>query len=661
MRAAAAAAAIAVAACGGPRPRPPAEAPAASWATPLPPYRLPHRPEVMWVDDRRAVVAIRAGWLAEVDLATGAVRSRRTDGVLGDPGPIAQLADGRLIHLVTREVDGGARLRFYTIDAELGLVLDREEPGRQWMRPSLAVAGTGAGARIALAGLLEPIQLYSPDAARAERSLAAHGPTGWSHLAVTGDGSIVVGRWGGDLVAIDLATDAKTTLATGMTLFGAARTGTRVLAGVGGRLIVLDARAPEAPPAQLAAEVPDVAAISADGTRVARIADDAIVVHDTTTRLVVARFALDPLDESTTAHLAFAPSGKALVVVLGAIVRVIDLEAGTISDAGPGPYTNPAFLAVTRDAIVAGADAVRRWPLAGGAGVVIGPDEPAVTDGALAPSGELVVTARPLLDAPLDDAAGPELEVTVWRVGPAAELARWTRGDSISTMAIDDDGAVVLGAWRSRDGASKRNVIDAGAPRGRWRRLLAVHYDGYVDAIDSRGLAAVSRQGAVRVIELPGAGVVSAATIPTCAGSGLVDLDARGRRLATTDGTRSFVFDVATPVGRRIAAAAFPATVGHGVFVPGTTELVLDLDDRLAVWDYAADRAVATPVGGIVGKLALDPGATRVATVLTNGRLVVFPLAALRRGDPVAIAPGGPEPSCEADPLAPPQADRESD
>jgi hypothetical protein len=256
------------------------------------------------------------------------------------------------------------------------------------------------------------------------------------------------------------------------------------------------------------------------------------------------------------------------------------------------------------------------------------------------------------------DASRNRTGVAVWRnAATPTEAGKWTRRGSIATVALDDDGAVLIGGWQSRpeDGAPGYNMIEVGQARGGWNRLLQVHYDSYVDAIDATTrLAALSRSGAVRLIQLPGVTPISTANIPSCDGTGNVHLDGVGRRIATDDDKSVWIWDVSKRTGKNIAAGEFSGRVGQVVFVPDRTELVMDLDDRVGVWDYEAGRVVSTPVNGIIGKVSIDAAATRVAVGMTNGRILVFPLAELRRGAIETIAASVDDRTCNADPLAAP-------
>jgi len=642
--------AVAVVACGahpgahGPRR---SGAPAATWATEVPPFRLPANAARLWVDDTRAVVALAPGSFAAIDLATGATTSKVTPDVLGELAAIVRFGDGRMIVMITRE----DRLRMYQLGPDLGLELLREDADEGWGDASIAVAGSGT---IAMSGEDRPLQLYAADGITPGRTLSATGSpdTGWDSLYFADGDRRLLARHQGLMYSFDVATGAATAFESGRWYGGSG--GTTGLALVDGMLATCDLTTGVV--SSIAALNSD-AALSRDGTRAARVDDGAVLIHDTTTKAVVARFTLGPV-LSAGAKLAFTPSGKQLVVTTGAIVRVVDLSAGTISPLGSGPYRSPSFLAVTRDHVVAGGDRVRRWPAGGGPAETVGPDDPETTDGAVSPSGALIVAARTLPRRA--DTALADTELTLWRSTPTApapvETARWIRHDSIATVGLDDDGLLLVGAWQNRDGDTPgRNLIDLGRPRGGWKRLIEVHYDGYVDSIDApTRLAALSRVGTVRVVQLPGLAAASTASIPSCDSSGNVHLDGALHLLATDDDKTVWVWDVSHSEGKRIAAGGFTGRVGEVEFVPGRSELVMDLDDRIGVWDYRAGHATSLPVHGIIGKVALDPDATRVAVGLTNGRIMVFALADVRAGTAETISPGSPDQTCNADPLAPP-------
>jgi hypothetical protein len=640
-----------VAACGSPRGGTlvvPDDGPVVTWANPEPPYRLPAHTGALWVDDRRAVVACDAGWTAEVDLATGAVTTRRSD-LLGSIATIARLADGRLIGIATKD----ERLRIYQVGADLAVTLLREDPDPGWVSPTIAVAADG---RVALAGGGHPLDLYETDATTPVRTLSIAGATDhhWSKvLFADGDRRLLAQR-GNELYVFDLATGIPTLVGYGA--WAAAARGTLALAEIDAKLVVIDI-ATAATTSELAENfTAGGAVLSPDATLAARVDGNAVLVQDTTSKAVVARFDLGAAFAGGPYgwDLAFTPSGRQLVVAGGSIVRVVDLVAGTITAAGDGPYATPAFIAVSREHVIAGGDRVRRWPVRGGAAETIGPDEPDVRDGAVTPSGSLIATARRVARTAADR---PESELTVWRNSPVGiQVTRKLRKDSIASVAIDDAGQLMVGGWRRADGdAPGRNVIDVGRTAAGWKRLVEVHYDSYIDMIDPvTRLAAVSRAGAVRLIQLPGVAPVSTAAIPGCSSSGNVHIDGTGRRIATDDDRELWIWDAGAAKGVRIAAAAFSDPVGEVVFVPGTTEVVFANGHRVGLWDYTTRRAVGTPITGVVGRIALDAAGTRVAVGQKNGRILVIGLGELRKGTPITLAPGADVPACVEDPLAPP-------
>jgi hypothetical protein len=645
---------VGLAACGGPRggTSRPSDAPAASWSTVVPPYRLPAVATALWVDDRRAIVAAGPGVIAEVELATGAVATTRTPELAVDLKRLERLADGRLIGAV----ETGGRLRVIAVDAERRLALVREDAGPGWETPAIAVAPDG---KVAMLGKRQPLRLYAADAVTVGAMLGgevAEREVLETLLFADGGRMILTSRLGG---RVAYAVDSGSVVEYGAgEWLAAAAAAPRVLYRHNGAISALDLTTGVA--TELAARSDSEAAISRDATRAAIIADGAIVIYDVATARAIGRYALGTPGISG-GKLAFTPAGNAVVVATGSIVRVVDVAAGTITPAGPGPFRSPTFLAMTHDAVIATADRARRWPLTGGAAAQFGPDEPEITDAAVAPGGELIALALTAPDQP--NGQHPLIEVTTWKLARApVETARWERRDSIASMAIDDTGQLLVGAWDTRTDVPNRNTIELGRARGGWKQLIEIVYDSYVDAIDPvTRLAAVSRDGAVRVIRLPGLSPVSTAAIPSCDGTGNVHLDGPGKRLATDDDKTVWVWDLSHAEGELVARAAFGTRVGELVFLPGRPEVVLDLDDRLGLWDYGAGAAWSTPVPGIIARVAVDPSATRAAIALTNGRVMVFPIAELRRGAAQAMTRGSDDVTCSADPLEPPQVEDPDD
>jgi hypothetical protein len=621
---------------------PPNDLPAVTWSTPLPPYRLPGRPSQILVDDRRLVAVQSSGAITAVELATGATTSRTTP-IDGDLVAAFRGADGAAVVAVEKD----EHLAFYAVGDDLALALIREDPDPGWTRTSIAVAPDG---RLAMSGASRPLIVYDADGNPGPA--LGGGAVGWSGLAFADGGKRLLGEHAGELHSFELATGAQLTVGLDGEVVSAGD-GPKVLALVANALVLLDVTTLISPE-ELANPGKASAAMSRDGTQVARLDETSVMIHDTASRRIVARYALGA-SYSSLGDIAFTPRGDRVVIVSGAVVRVLDVASGALTDAGPGPYDYATFLRFTRDRLIAHDDRIYSWPINGGAATTIGPDEPAGGDGALSPSAEWVVISRSL--PRIDPNAPISVEVTTWPLsGDGAPRARYKRMDTVSSIAVEDSGDILVGAWRSSENDQPgHNVIDAGDEAGNWRQLIEVHYDGYVDAIDAATrLAAISSGGAVRVIELPGTAAIASASIPTCDSGGAVNLDAAGRRLATDDDKTLWIWSFAERPTRKVGAAGLRGKIGDVEFVPGRTEVVIDLDERIAIWDYTGGPVRSTPVEGVVGRLAIDAAGTRVAATQSNGRIHVFSLADLRKGSPEETNEPAADQRCERDPLEPP-------
>jgi WD40 repeat protein len=636
----------------GPRstrvPDEPVDVPAVTWATELPAYRLPARPAAVLVDDTRLVVALSSGAIAAVDLATGAMTTRAAPG----NGEVVALFRGAAGVAIVAFETKDTRLALFTVDDDLALRALREDPDPGWSRTTIAAAPDG---RLAMAANERPLTLYDADGTPGKTMFVTSvRDLGWDDLAFADGGKYLLADRAGTLHSFEVATGIGIAGVDGEVI--AASDGTTAIAVIDTALTLIDARTLQ-PLGELARPADRLAAISRDGALVARVDDTSVMIHDTASRRMIARYALGP-SHGGIGYIAFTPRGDRIVVVSGSVVRVLDVASGALSDPGPGPYETPAFLRVTRQRVIAADDRIRSWPVGGGPPVLVGPDEAAGGDAALSPSAGWVVMSRAL---PTVGDAAKELELITWPLtGEHTPRARYRRKDSVSSIAIDDAGDIVVGAWRGADGdLPGHNVIDAGDAAGGWERLLEVHYDGYVDAIDAETrLAAISSGGAVRVVQLPGRASVASAAIPGCDSGGGVHLDGAGRRLATDNDKALWIWSFADRRAIKVGAAGLETgKVGSVAFVPGRTEVVIDLDERIAIWDYTGGPVLGTPVDGVIGRLAVDPAGTRVAAAQSNGRILVFALADLRKGTPEATTEATSEERCDRDPLAAP-ADR---
>lgn len=646
-------AALGTAACSGRGARTPSpadELPATTWSTELPPYRLPGRPVAMIVDDARAVFAIEPDRVAAIDLATGALTSRRTPGIKGDIAGIARDAHGGLSVAFVHD----AKLAIYTVGTDLALALDHDSPDDGWDGAVIASAPDG---QLALAAEHHRLVLFTADGSPGATPIYPPGTSdlGWDDLMFAAHGTLLLARYGGGLYAFDTKTGVPTRDdPIGSGTWVAASDGAHAIAEIDNVLTVMELAT--AIQHELARPSTRFAAVSPDGSLAARLDDSSVMINDLATRRVTARYALGA-SQGPTGLIGFTPRGDRVVIAAGLTVRVLDVATGTLTDPGPGPYASPTFLAMTRTQVISGADRLRRWSVTGGAPEVLGPDGLELTDGALAPDASRYVTAHALPKA--SDDAPTVLAVETWPIAATADTAptaSWTRDDSIASIAIDGDGVITVGAWHtSTEAVPGHNVIERGETPGAWHRLLEVHYDGYVDAIDAQTqLAVVSSGGAVRVVQLPGAAPVAALDIPSCDSGGAVHLDATGKRVATDDDKTLWLWSFADGPATVIGAAQFAGKVGDVVFVPGSPEVAIDLDDRIGLWNYATGAIVAQPIDGVVTRLAVDPGGLRVAAALSSGRLLVFALAELRAAPAEPTTDGAPQSHCPRDPLEPP-------
>jgi hypothetical protein len=383
----------------------------------VPAWRLPADARAVFVDDKRAVASIAAGWIAEVDLATGAVRSRRTP-IADRSGELSmhRAGDGRIVTAIVT----GDRMRLYAIEPDLGVTLVRQDRARRWVGFNFAIAGDG---RVVGAGTHEPLATWASDLSRSELALATErGFQGITFAA--GDRKLLASR-GGTLYVVELIDRAPAILRAIGDGWWLATGGSRALAAIDDNVVVVDLEKLAIDKTiESIAGLPPAAALSPDGTHVALASAGTVRVRELASG-ITASLDLGPTPSVQT--LRFTPDGRRVVAFAGATVRVVDVAGRSITAPGDGPHGKPSFVAVTRDAVIAGHDRTRRWPIGGGAAKQLGPDKPAFDDGAVSPSGKLVAVSHGNGD------------VSAWRIDSGAVLGEWKRSDRISTLALDDN------------------------------------------------------------------------------------------------------------------------------------------------------------------------------------------------------------------------------
>lgn len=608
-----------------PTPAPPrGEAlPGLVWATPArAPWRLPEIATALAVEPggASAIVGGARGFVARIDLATGAVTDEQRLAPRLTSFELARLADGRWV-IVGNDADTTTTRAFVLAAATLAAteIPLAVAPDRAAIHAGVAVTDDGG---VVIAGKGLPLAIYDPRTWQMRTLLAPE--RGWNRPRVVG-GTLAVAL--ADVAyGFDLATRARRVVGrTADVIATAPRLARLDLDGDGvRRAVVLErgvARATLPPADALAVTLSD------DGAR-------AVVA----TRVGVFAYA-EPFDDAhRTAAVALGPAGLAGVYGIALVddralvstpagLRVIDLARGTSSPPIAPPWGEPSALALAGDDTIAAVAPDLAWWL-GAAGAV----ETVALAGevALAPDGARVATFRPMASEVVVRSRGGATQT--WRTALALERV-WVGTSTLAAVGSTDDEGMAIAT-----STGTRLAYDHG-------RALDVDADAGVALVGNQeGGAYVARLGPAPRIALVG---------PTC-GPLEGALERGGPRAITYANVRGrgelVLWDRTD--GTALARARLPAAIRDVAFVRGADAIALALVDRVAVWAPRAGTLRTFPAPR-VSRIAATP--TRLALAYEDGRVALLDRAAVEATvAPIAVAPGARPARCNPDdPFAP--------
>ena len=576
------------------------ELPGLLWITPRQPWRMAQELTALVVDGDTALVGGGAGWLARVDLRSGAILAEHHLGDDFTLFDLAHLRDGRWVAVGN---DGGLT-RAVVIDAttfaaapiQLGVA-----PDRHAIHAGVAVTGDGG---VVIAGKGLPLAIYDPRTWRITRVLAAE--LGWNRPRIVGTTLAI--ELGTTAFAFDLATGARTELGPSATVV---------------------ATAP-----RVALKVHDRGAWWGElwdhGKRLARLADpvDAVTLSDDGRRLAVARgtrIAIydDPLAEPTST-LELGPSaaggvvgmtldGDRLLVSTGALLRVVALHAGHLSPAGGPPWGPPLALGVGADGTVLDVRAGHAW------WVVDGRVTTELALGAL-----LVGSSR-----------ADEVTRVVGRDGTAITV-RDRRGTEVARWQPEE---VASGAWLGARGGvavATEPGLTASLLRSEGARLVAglgFTSEGDVRDVDpDSGDALVASGGHVWVANVrTGRGWAHPLVVPGCSTTGSATLERDGDRAVTFAGRDLALWD--RHAGRLLGVTRLGATIERAII--DRDEVVVVAVPTIAFWRPGSEPRVVT----LVDLATATVDARHLAVAFQDGRVALLDRARVRAAaTPIAIA-----------------------
>jgi len=583
------------------------------WQTPAQPWRMTHAPTALAVDGDAAIVGGPQGWLAKVDLATGAtVRERRVGG--STFYDLARMRDGRWVivgndlgvthaYVVDRELA--------TTEITLGAVPDRS--------PNHAGVAVMADGGVVIAGTGLPLAIYDPQTWKIRRILASE--IGWNRPRISG--ATLGITLGSNAWKFDLATGEREELGPAATVQATAhRVALRVYDEGRWYAEVWEG-------GERLARLPDpVEAIALDGDRLITTAGAHLHVY-AIPELATPAITIDLGAEAKHGILGLFVDGDRVLVSYGSLLRVVDLPAKRATPIGDPPWTSPEQLVVDDTGTVMAIARSQVWWLANGR-----------------------VTGGAATDAKVGWAAPGDATRFVTRTDAAITLrtrtgqrGRWELADEVLHAWVGAADDVYLETLFTH---ARPSALVHLAKGGAIAPVVEYTAEGDVGAIGDRS-AVIRGGGSLFVVDLQtGRRDPRAFAAPACAELASIAIERRGgSRLVAYDHTGLVVWNRTT--GAATAVDVPSEIIGESVDFVGTRdELVLGTSEGLALVEPAA-RRIRTLALPDLAMLAISPDGARLAIAFGNGRIALVDVAALRAALPVKdLAGRAPPARCKA-------------
>jgi hypothetical protein len=601
---------LVVIACKGPAKPEPATPwgpiPGLMWTTDAQPWRLPHAPNCIAIGGDVALVGGDNGWLTWVDLRFGTVvRDRRVGSRSMTIHDVARLGYGRWLVVGTDGPVPHATVIAYVLDDEtlqatpiaLGV---KDDPGSA--APQIAVLGDGA---VVITGRGLPLAIYDPATWTVRTVLDP--ALGWGRVSARGTALVAERKLRAHRFELasrehaPLASSPTSHLAVGDTIVATRSSAT------GDRAWHAELHAAGKPLVRLPDPI-DALAIDGTGTQLVTAIRGQLRVHALPSGEITKR--IDLGDRGIVSRIEFA-GARALLFTSG-VLRVVDLDAGTVTPIGPPPY-RVSTLAVAGDGtVLAFGSAV--WQIASGKIVATEPLGDARVRATRADDIRHYATTR-------GDAKAIEL-----RTFRSSRTARWILpGDADRQWIASDGGMVFDVAVADFDGLvrTRGNELVNVLRRNEESEVLDVDPDGdALIALEGRVAVADTRDGKPRssALRMPGCEKLSAFGV----------VETRGTRAATYNADEVAVWDRTT--GKLVASARFDSRPHTVLFVPKTSELILVADDRLVLWTPARSTRTLAITGITFAAISAD--ARGLGLAFHDGRVGYVDLALLRDNVP---------------------------
>jgi WD40 repeat protein len=583
---------------GAPKP------PGMVWSTESQAWHVPH---AVWGVGATADVAMLGGgegWMVKLDLRTGKVlREKRIAPVGVSLYDVAHIGNDKWIAVGSTSIISG-ETSAYAFDGNLEStkIPLTVRPDKSFAIPQVAVTTEG----VVIAGRGLPLAVYDPTTWAVKTTLDPQ--LGWGKLGARG--AILIANKDKPR-RFDLSTNGQRPIGERTTSQIAVGDGIDVMTTYeSGKWIAMIY--PEGKPA---VKVPDaVLAIAIDNTgkRLITSTKTELRIHALPTGEIKKQI---PLGDMTSVSKISIAGTRALVHSNG-VVRLADLDAGTLSPIDDSPR-RPSGIAVDSDGtILLAATSVTRMQ----GGKVLSTEK----------IGDAVVEViRPDDTKRYATSMNDRKTFQVRTVGNATPTGAWDLPETPDQSFITRDGAMVFDI--NRDGV-KQLVRTKGVTTV---AFTSRNFDSDVIAIDPDGDALISLDGRVAVVGSDGK-PRSTLRIPNCEkvyawGA----IEAGGPRAATYNKTHIAVWDRTS--GKLLGTGEFGRVPVDIVFPPKRAEVLIVFDDQIHFW--APGKSMRSfPQSGVTN-LALSKDGKRLALAFHDGHVAVYDFDAVLASLKVAELP----------------------
>jgi hypothetical protein len=583
--------------------------PGTAWITPAQPFRLPRRANAIAIDGDTLVVAGYHGWIARIDLHTGAVLHEHFNDELSFFG-LLQL-DSREWVAVGTELDHGFAVTFDAETLTATPVPLATKPVRDSAYHAGAARMPDGSVVLGLPGL--PLATYDPVTWQVRQQIDPN--LDWTSVAVRDDHVIGIKT---SSTEFDLASGTSHEIGYGHVIAGGPYVAT---VGYGTSVTVLDATW------QHVVELPGAkggAAFDPEAKRLVMVSEGAAVIHDLPSGRELARYALGHAAEQSSVEMAM--NGHYVVVLADTMLRVVDLRTGIVSPEGEAPFGSILGLQIAPDGTML-VEHLGMSRFADGKLVAALGEHVRWLDG---PRGEVNRVGMLTEDEPPT--------ATLRATDTGKQLGQWTVPQSAYAGSFGSDGTVVI------EGAEDFG-IDKHIPQRLLRAagkklvpIVSLASEVMVDAIDvDTGIAMIELNGTVRALGLrDGKPKGPAIPSPAC-DYATVSIERRGTWVLVYQERDAFLVEYKT--GRVVATLHTDHMINDAAFLPGHRELLLVIGSQLASWIPAAGE-LQTIEMGFPATLGISADAKWLALGYGTGQVSLGDLATVRAAmTPAHVAP----------------------